>query len=444
MVYDTIVIGGGLAGLSALHRLKSENKNALLLESDSRCGGLVKSSIEHGYLVETGPTAYLKGYKDTTKFVEEIGLSDDVRFNIPGADSRYVFRGEGIHPIPEGPISFLKTPLFPFKAKLRMMIEPFIGKAKGNEESVYEFGTRRFGEDVSSTVMDAMVSGVCAGDFKKLDIFSLFPKIGLIEQKFRSFLFFLLLFKLKSRDKNKNRETVTFRSFDKGMGAIAEAAEAKYLDSIVCNSAVTSIQRQGDEYLIIAGENQFRSKSIVLATPANIAAKLLESIYPDLSSELSKIPYASISTCLLGYRIDQIKHPMNGFGFLIPRNQGKRILGGLFASGLFEKRCPQGHASIKVYIGGAHDSAIQDESDEDIKEIITSELAPILGITGTPDYFHVNKINSAIPQYNLGHQAIKDAIYNQLTDIPTLHLAGNYLEGISVNEAIRSSEGCLK
>ncbi|MCK5882495.1 MAG: protoporphyrinogen oxidase [Bacteriovoracaceae bacterium] len=438
MIFDTLIIGGGLAGLSALHKLMKENRSVHLLEKDERVGGLVKSFNRDGFLLETGPTAFLKGYKDTMGFVEELGLQDDVRFNIPGADNRYVYRNSAIHPIPEGPFSFIKTPLFPLKAKLRMMLEPFVGKAKSDEESVYSFGKRRFGEDVSSTVMDAMVSGVCAGDFKKLDIFSLFPKIGMIEEKFRSFLLFLLLFKIKSKEKNKDNKSVTFRSFDSGMGSIAARAENIYRKNISLNSPVDRIEHIDGVYSIWVNGKSFQSKKLVMACPANTAAELLSEVHTGLAENLARIPYSSIATCLLGYKKEQVSHPMKGFGFLVPRNQGLRILGGLFSSGLFEHRTPEGHVSIKVYIGGSHDSEIQSMPNDEIISIISSELKGPLNIKGGPCFTHVNKISSAIPQYHMGHRDIKRAIYQELQKIPGLSLAGNYLEGISVNEAIRS------
>lgn len=440
--YDYIVIGGGVAGMASLHRLRTklDKSNVLLLEKDNKCGGLVKSSFKEDFLVETGPNAYLKGYKHTKAFVEELGLQDQVIYNTPGADNRFVFRNNSIHKIPEGPFAFFSSKLFTLRAKLRLLIEPFKSSCKSDEESVYEFGRRRFGKEISETVMDAMVSGICAGDFRKLDVFSLFPKIGLIEKKFKSFLLFLVLFKFKSTEKNTDNKSVTFRSLKNGMGTISDAAHKKYSDYVKTDTEVESITKYDDNYLIKTNQGMFLTKKIVFACPANIASILLKTAHSKLADDLASIPYSSIVTCLLAYNSKSVAHPLNGFGFLVPRNQNRRILGGLFSSGLFENRAPSGYKSIKVYIGGAHDIEILEKNDSEIKAIISDELSPMLGISSEPEFCKISKIKNAIPQFNIGHREIKKSIYNELKQHPNIFLTGNYLEGISVNEAIKSSE----
>ncbi len=441
LIVDYIVVGGGISGLAALHRVQQRDHNALLLEAAPYCGGLVRSSYQEGYLVETGPNAYLKSYLCTHQLIEDMKLDDEVIFNIPGADNRYVYRNSVLHPIPTGPISFFKTPLFSLKAKLRLLLEPFVSRAKSEEESVYHFAKRRFGEEVSTTVLDAMVSGICAGNFRKLDIFSLFPKIGLIERKFRSFLLFLILFKFKSQESDKNKKNVTFRTLKRGMGSLTQRLQERYQDLIKLDLPVISVEKiDGDLFRVSTAAESFLSKKVIMAAPANVATKILSSGFASLARELAKIEYASITTCLLGFKKEQIQHPMDGFGFLIPRNQKVRILGGLFSSGLFEGRCQDGMASIKVYIGGAHDGEIQQIDEDQIKKVILEEVSTVLNISGQPVFCKINKIDSAIPQLNLGHQKIKAAIYQQLSQIDGLSLTGNYLEGVSVNEAIRSSE----
>ncbi len=437
--YDIVIVGGGVAGISALHRLKRDypEKSVLLIEKEQKLGGMLKSSIEQGFLLETGPTAYLKNYQHTMQLVEELGLQDQVIYNHPGNDRRYVYKNGKIHPIPESPLSFIFSSLFSKRGKIRILLEPFMPRGKKKEETVYHFAKRRFGKEVAKTVMDAFVSGVCAGDVNRLDIHSLFPKISLVEKKVRSFLLFLLLFKLKSGDKNNSSQNVTFRSLKKGMGQIGEAAEMKYAEHLLLGKAVQKIEENDEHYLIHTSDSCYAARSLVMATSAPVAAKLLGSVHRSVSRHLSAIPYASITTCQLGFEKSQVKHPLDGFGFLVPRHHGVRLLGGLFASGLFEQRAPQNHVAVKVYIGGEHDPEIQDLPEAQILDIVQKELAPILSIDGKPKFSHVKKINSAIPQYHLGHQRTCSLL---LKDLPThgrLKLIGNYLSGISVNEAIK-------
>ncbi|MBF0312793.1 MAG: protoporphyrinogen oxidase [Oligoflexia bacterium] len=438
--FDSIIIGGGVAGLSALETLNKMQHNVLLLEKAERCGGLVNSDFDQDFLLETGPVAFLKSYKHTTEFIEKIGLSEEVITNVPGNDKRYIYRNGELHALPEGPLAFFKSKLFSAKAKLRLCLEPFSPRPNQSEESVYEFGKRRFGEEVANIALDSMVSGVAAGDFKKIDVNSLFPKIATIENKFKSFLLFLLLFKIKSTEKSKDNKSVTFRTLKKGMGAIARHMEQRHNKHIRFSCEALSITKNNGYYTIQTCEGDFTAKNIVLATPAFVAGKLLANIDGNLSVLLQKIPYGSITTCLMGYPKESIQHTMDGFGFLIPRNQKVRILGGLFSSNLFPDRAGHNHTAIKVYIGGAHDEDIQNVSDQKIVEIVHEELSRILKISSCPIYSHVNKIENAIPQYHLGHQSIKKSIYQALAKHPDIFLLGNYLEGISVNESIKSAE----
>lgn len=437
--YDVIIVGGGISGIAALHRVKRDfpHQTVLLIEKEDHLGGLVRSSFEQGYLLETGPTAYLKNYQFTMQLVDELGLADQVIYNRPGADHRYIYRQGQIHPLPENPFSFLFSPLLSTKGKLRVLLEPFIGRGKKKEETVYHFAKRRFGKEVASTIMDAFVSGVCAGDVKRLDIHSLFPRIAQVEKKVRSFLLFLMIFKLKTLDQSANSAQVTFRSLKRGMGQIGEAAEELYPQNILLSTKVVGIGREGYDYLIHTGQGTFVASNLIMATAANVAAPLLKSIHPKISHHLAAIPYSPIITCQMGFKRSQITHPLDGFGFLIPRHLGVRILGGLFASGLFEGRAPQEDSSLKVYIGGTHDPEVLEFSDEQLYSLIEEELRPILGIEGSPSFKHVKRIKSAIPQYHLGHQRIVQALQGELKDAPHLQLIGNYLTGISVNEAVK-------
>lgn len=437
--YDVIIVGGGVAGISALHRLRRDfpDKSVLLIEKEPMLGGMLKSRFEQGFLLETGPTAYLKNYQHTMQLVEELGLQDQVIYNRPGNDRRYVYRQGKIHPIPESPFSFISSPLFSKKGKLRILLEPFIPRGKKREETVYHFAKRRFGKEVAKTVMDAFVSGVCAGDVKKLDIHSLFPKISLVEKKVRSFLLFLLLFKLKSGDKNQSSQNVTFRSLKKGMGQIGEAAQRKYAEHLLLGEAVLEVTEHEQMYQIKTASKIFQTDHLVMATTAPVASKLLASLYKKLSRHLSAINYASVTTCQLGYHRSQVAHPLDGFGFLVPRHQKVRLLGGLFASGLFDDRAPEEHVAIKVYIGGEHDPEVQDLSEAQILDVVQKELTPILSINGKPTFSHVKKISSAIPQYHLGHQRTLQLLKSDLPAHGRLKLIGNYLTGISVNEAIK-------
>ena len=193
-LYDYVIVGGGIAGLSSLHILAKQKKNVLLLEQAEEVGGLLKTSKQDGYLLENGPTSFLKGYKETISLIHEMGLASEIVGNYSQASKRYIYKNGAIHSIPENPFAFFCTSLFSFKAKLRLLIEPFSAKAQKSYETVRQFGYRRLGKEATDIVMDAMISGICAGDIDQIDMHSLFPKISLVERKFKSLLLFFAIF----------------------------------------------------------------------------------------------------------------------------------------------------------------------------------------------------------------------------------------------------------
>ncbi len=439
-IYEYIIIGGGIAGLAALARVKKTTNSVLLLESDSKCGGLIKSKKEKGYLLETGPSAFLKSYTHTMDLIKEYGLLDQVIMNRPYASKRYLYKDSAIHPIPENPFSFMKTPLFSAKAKMRLMAEPLILRGKKQEESIYDFGQRRFGTEITETVLDAMISGICAGDIKKLDIHSMFPRLTNIERTYRSLLLFLMKFKKDNVTETKSGEKTLFATIESGLGLLAETIVKQCHENVLTQKQVTQIEKSNSLYRIHSGAEIFYCENLIMATPAYVSAELLQGVSLELASILKSIEYVPMITVGAGYRRTQVKHLLDGFGYLVPRNQHKRVLGALFASGLFPGRSPVSKELLKIYIGGAHDKEVLSLSDQEILEYIKKEVHPVLKIDGDFDFVKINRIKNAIPQYNLGHQEKRLKIRNILAHDNSLFLVGNYLDGVSVNDSIKSSE----
>jgi 1,4-alpha-glucan branching enzyme len=441
--FDTIIVGGGIGGLSALEKVFEKKSSVILFEKEKDVGGLVKSHYEDGYLTEEGPNSFLKSYTHTLDLIKKIGLEDEVLENDPESSNRFVYRNREIHKVPEGPLAFLNSKLFTWSAKFRLLFEPFVPKGKKDEETIREFGYRRFGKEITETVLDAMVSGICVGDIGKLDIHSLFPKIGTIEKKFKSFLFFLLVFKWKMAErgkKKKGKKRTVFYSMKKGMGQISQTIYERHKDKISLNSSVLKISKVFDQYTIETDKGTFFANNLIMATPAHITSDLIKTVDPILSSELKKINYPDVVTVALGFNETNVKHSMKGFGFLAPRNQNIKTLGAFFSSSLFPGRAPEKYKSLKVYLGGVHDLSCIKRKDKEILATIEKEVYPTLGIKGKPDFYKIKRISKAIPQFDVGHQHLKSRIYGRLKKHNNLFLVGNYLEGISVNEVIKSSE----
>lgn len=457
-IYDNVIIGGGISGIAALfYLIKSGKKNVLLLEKDSSLGGMVKSHSEDNFLVEKGPHAFLKSYKYTEQFIDDLGLASSVINNQSGANNRYIVRDNDLHKLPDNPLAFFSSKLLSNKAKLRVICEPFIARGKMVEESVYQFGKRRFGSEVAEIIFDSLVSGISAGDSRKVDIHSLFPKLSKIEKDFRSLILFLIKFqkdnlinhKINQKgDQNKKKQAkVLFKTLKNGMGEIASIFEKNFREYINLNAKVSSLKKNQNtncfEISINQGAKRIFSKNIIFATQAMHAAELLkEDRFKKLSSLLCSISYPDVVTVHLGFKKGVIKGSIDGFGCLIPRGQKFRTLGVLYSSELFPGRAPDGFQMIKIYLGGATDSEIVKLSDEEIFILLKKEVYQLLKIEQQemPVFTLVDRISQAIPQYNLGHRAIKEAIEIESQNFSDIVLLGNYFDGVSVNEAIKRAK----
>jgi len=429
-----IIIGGGLSGLSALVKLSLQGKDVTLLERNSYLGGMVTTRVSDEYVIEKGPNAFMSTYKSFEELLTLLEMNDQVIYNIPGKSARYIYKKNKIHRLPEGPSAFLKTQLLSAKAKIRILAEPFCLRGP-SEESVYSFGKRRFGDEVAKTFLDPMISGICAGDYEQIDIKSMFPKLREIESEYRSLLLYLLSFKKNTQKKSGDKKRV-FLSLKNGMGSVVDEIEKKVGNQIIKNCDVVDVQKENGKFKISSlTSGDFFADKIIFATPSFVTGKLLHVIDKELSDELLKISYTDLITVSVGVDRKMIGHPCDGFGFLVPRKSGIRVIGGMFLSGIFEGRSPKGKELIKCYIGGEHDKEVILLSDGELRTIIEEELRALLDLRKI-DFLDIERVKNAIPQYNLGHKAIVENIERLLTRAEDFSIAGNFLYGVSVDKAV--------
>jgi len=434
--YDVVIVGGGIGGLGVLHYLKKKNFKVILLEKSARCGGLVQSATDRNHLLEIGPNAFLKSYKNTYDFICEVGLADQIISNRPEAYHRYIFRNGKIHPLPEDPISFFKSDLLSFAAKCRLFLEPFVLKGP-SEESIKDFGNRRFGKEVTEVILDAMVKGICTGDISQLDINSMFPKLKDIEKNYRSLLLFLLFFKKRNVQKTNDGKKTFFLSLKKGMGDLSHHVHNKYRAEIQTECLVTQISKEDAGYQVYTEKGIFYAKEVVLATRAMEAASIIKNTYPDYADILYRIPYANVATVTMSWKKEEVLHPLDGFGFLSSSKEKLNILGALFSSSLFPNRTPEDEKMIKVYLGGPQKEEMLKLSDQEIIELVLKDIQPILQVHGKYQYVKLRRIENAIPLFNMGHKQIKEQLSEMALKYKGIYLVGNYLEGISVDATIK-------
>lgn len=437
------IIGGGITGLTAAFRLRQQNIPVTLYEASDRVGGVIQSVRRDGYLAEFGPNTIMETSPKVAALIEDLGLTARRIYSEPAAKNRYLVRGD--HPIkmPESPFEFVTTPLFSAAAKLRLLREPFVAPCDpAREESVAEFVQRRLGLEFLDRAIDALVGGIYAGDPHELSVQQAFPKLHALEQKYGSLLKGQVMGarERRRRDEVAKPHAKTF-SFDEGLQVLPESLRARLANEIRLRSPVNKLTQneQGWSLMSPADESSAEHSAVIYAGIASGLSRLeIAARRPlDLSS-LSEIHYPPVASVVLGFRRKDIAHPLDGFGMLIPRIEGFRILGSIFSSSLFPNRAPAGCVTLTSYVGGARLPEMAQKSAEELFQITLEDLRVLLDISGEPTFKHHVLFPKAIPQYNLGYARFKQLMSAAEISAPGLFFGGHYRDGISVSDCIVS------
>ena len=437
------IIGGGITGLTAAFRLRQKNIPVTLYEGGRRLGGVIQSLRQDGYLAEYGPNTILETSPKISSLVRDLGLEERRLYSDPRAEKRYLVRGAKLIELPASAGAFLATPLFSAKAKLRLLAEPFIGRAPNDrEESIAEFVLRRIGPEFLDYAVNPFVAGVYAGDPAKLSVKHAFPKLHALEQKYGS----LLLGQILGARERKRRSEVSKQnakkfSFDEGLQVIIEALRLALGPSVRLRSPVTCIeQTDGGWILTVRGDgHEIRNEhAAVLFAGTSYALAELQ-LKTDRSidvSSLAKIHYSPVASVVLGFRRKDVAHPLDGFGVLVPQIEGLNILGTLFSSSLFPNRAPADHVTLTTYVGGTRNPELAQLDTESLVDLIGRDLRRLLGVTGRPTFEHHILFRRAIAQYEVNFGRFKDLMDEIELKAPGLFLAGHYRNGVSLGDSI--------
>jgi oxygen-dependent protoporphyrinogen oxidase len=435
------IIGGGISGLTALHFLRTRCQDRFaptLFEKEDRLGGTIGTDRINGFQTDWGPNGFLDKVPLTLQVVSELGFTDQLDPANPRAEKRFIFRHGRLNEITPSPPKFLTSPLLSPPGRLRLIAEPFIKQKKDElDESVFDFAARRIGKEAATTLIVPMVSGIFGGDAKKLSLKACFPVMVEMEREHGS-LFKALLARKKAGSKGGPAgPSGRLTSFKGGLYALIERYRDKYGEFIKPAAPVESISRSENSFaLSFADGSADTYDAVICATPAFVAAEILRELNADIASLLDSIPYASIAVVSLGYNRSQIGHPVDGFGFLVPRVEKPRILGSIWTSSIFSDRAPEDMVLFRTMIGGATDAEAVHLSDGSLLDIVTSELTPILRIDGSPVFYRVFKYPQGIPQFILGHPEKIRQLEALCAKYPGLHLVGNAYEGIGLNDCV--------
>ena len=437
------IIGGGITGLTTAFRLQQKNIAVTLYEASDRVGGVIQSVRRDGYLAEFGPNTILETSPKVAALVEDLGLAERRLYSDPTAKNRYLVRGKRLIKMPESPLGFIMTPLFSPAAKLRLLLEPFIPPSdQSREESVAEFVQRRLGREFLDHAIDALVGGIYAGDPRKLSVQQAFPKLYALEQKYGSLIKGQVFGarERKGRDEVAKPNAKKF-SFDEGLQVLPETLHEELGRDIRLQTPVNKLTESEEGWSVTSGphESSAEHSAIVYAATASGFSKMeIQARHPLDVSSLAQIDYPPVASVVLGFRRKDIAHPLDGFGMLIPRIEGFRILGSIFSSSLFSNRAPAGCVTLTSYLGGARSPEMAQKSAEELFQITLEDLRILLGVHGEPTFRHHVVYAKAIPQYDLGYARFKKLMSAAEINAPGLFFAGHYRDGISVSDCIVS------
>jgi oxygen-dependent protoporphyrinogen oxidase len=447
---SVVVIGAGISGLAVAWWLHRAGVNVTVLEKEADPGGTMRTDIDGEWMIEAGPNSALETTPLFQQLFAELGIVDQVRYANKAADNRYIMRNGKLHPLPMSPGAFLSSSLWTVGGKLRLLKEPFIGKAE-KEETIAEFVERRLGREFLDYAINPFVAGVYAGNPEQLSVRSAFPKLYALEEKYGG----LIKGMIKGRKERKARaeqakDRAKMFSFVNGMSTLPETIARQLGKAVQYNCVIESIRMNAsvngnDKTLMVSyslhGAPHFvAADAVVLSIPAHSAAWIVQAFAPDLSATLDRIYYPPVVEVFLGYRNKQVEIPLDGFGYLIPAVEKRKILGTIWSSVLFEGRAPAHHAAFTTFLGGARQPELTQLDDPSVMHLVTSELAAIMAIKGGPVYTRINRWSKAIPQYNLGYHKVVEAIETCEKENPGLFFCSNYRGGISVGDCIMSSD----
>ena len=418
-----VIIGGGISGLATLHYLNQrfgQSARITLYERNNHVGGNIHTIAEEGFLFELGPNGFLSNQPTTLAFINELGLNNQLVEANAKAKKRYVQVKGRLEAFPSDPISFTNFQPFSYLDHLRLMAEFLMPKRDNSKETVEEFVRRRCGQKTADFLIDPFVSGVFAGDIKRLHMASAFPKMVAMENEYGS------LIKALIARKKQGIKPAVMHSFVKGMGQLIYALADKYKGHIKTSVPIESIDD------VIADHK-------IIAAPAYTASRILNARYPLLAKDLDDIVYAPIVVAGFGFAPGAFKRKPKGFGYLVPSNQRKEVLGVLIESHVFPNRAPIGQVMLRVMLGGRHHPQVANDDPKDLINQALKELNSIYGLKESPICQWVKVWPKAIPQYETHYPHLRQSIRAQLNQIKGLSLVGNYLDGISFNDSIHFS-----
>ena len=460
-----VIIGGGIAGLSAAYQIHGEiSKNTplecTLLESSEKFGGKISTVRVDGFIIERGPDSFISQKPEAVALCKKLGLEDHLTGTSPDHPSTYVYLKNKLVTMPDGLslmiptkfIPFILSPLFSWMGKIRMGMDLFLPKRKGkDDESLASFVRRRMGKEALEKMAEPMLAGIYASDPELMSINSTFPMFVQTEQKYRSIILGMLARKREQMTRQAKvppgkKPFSLFMTLKNGLDELVETLVKKATKIVFrLGVKVTNLSFAEEGWRLSLDDGSFmNADAVILATPAKISANLIEKFSPKVAGMLHQIRYVSTATATIAYKKEGFPHSLDGFGFVVPRVEGKRILACTWTSSKFPGRVPKEYVMLRCFVGGAMREELAELDEDTIGTMVREELLDIMGIDCEPVFLKVFRYKKANVQYHVGHAALIESVREELRSLPGIVVTGSAYTGVGIPDCIRDGTEAAK
>lgn len=435
------IVGAGITGLSAAVELRLRGAHVGVYEATDRVGGAISTVRREGFLIEAGPTSLATSAVLET-LIDQVGIGAQCIGPLPTARRRFIVRDSALVALPGGPVAFLRTRALTARGKLAFLREPFVRARRDDaDESLAALVRRRLGDEILEYLVDPIVSGIFAGDPERLSVRFGTPRLHRAERRHGSLILGAL------RDRHATAEPVrraSIVSFVDGLASLPQAMAATVADSIFLATPVTRLEPSGTRWTVHAQGRHAGSQAydaVIVALPARALARVaLPTQAAEALQPITRVTHAPLATLALGFRRADVAHPLDGFGFLTPAVERRAVLGALFSTSVFARRAPAEHVLITCFLGGLRAPELAALETAQVLPVALRELQDLVGARANPVLVHHQRWAHAIPQFELGHDAVLQAAAQIEGTLPGLGLAGPWREGASLGACIAQGQ----
>jgi oxygen-dependent protoporphyrinogen oxidase len=453
------IVGGGITGLAAAHAARARARElgrpltVTVLERSHRFGGSLITDRVDDFLLDGGPDSWVAAKPHATELARALGLGGSLVGTNESTRRYYVAWGGRLHVVPEGLVlgvptqivPLALTSLFSWHGKIRMALEPFVLTRRfdgDDDESIADFASRRLGREAAERLVAPLLGGISAGDAGTLSIRAAFPQLVAMEREHGSLVLGMRAGARRRRSGSRGEGTSPFVSLERGVGALVDALREQLTEDGVrlrSGTPVTDIApgRRGWT-LTLGGEDRIEADALLLAVPADVAARLLGAVDVPAAHALATVHHASTATVFLAYRTSDLDHPLDGVGFIVPRAPGRSLLAATWVSSKWAHRAPPGHALVRAFFGGASNEGVLARDDGALTELARSELRVIMGLGARPLWSRVYRFDRSTPQMRVGHLVTMRTVRERLAGLaPAVRVAGGGYDGVGISDCIR-------